>query len=58
MISNWYPILKKFVGMKSGVDARGWNKVADEMIDSNYYKQLPNRAGRLVKHIRSLHGSI
>ena len=53
-----YPRLKKFVGMKAGVDARDWNKAADEMIDSNYYKQLPNRAGRLVKRMRSLHGSI
>ena len=40
--------------MKAGVDARDWNKAADEMIDSNYYKQLPNRAGRLVKRMRSL----
>ena len=33
-------------------------KAADEMIDSNWYKQVPNRAGRLVKRMRSLHGSI
>ena len=44
--------------MKAGVDARDRIKAADEMIDSNYYKQLPNRAGRLVKRMRSLHGSI
>ena len=50
--------LGAFIGMKAGVDARDWNKAADEMIDSNYYKQLPNRAGRLVKRMRSLHGSI
>jgi len=58
MFNLGYPRLKKFVGMKAGVDARDWNKAADEMIDSNYYKQLPNRAGRLVKRMRSLHGSI
>ena len=58
MFNLGYPRLKKFVGMKAGVDAREWNKAADEMIDSNYYKQLPNRAGRLVKRMRSLHGSI
>jgi len=58
MFNLGYPRLKKFVGMKAGVDARDWNKAADEMIDSNYYKQLPNRAGRLVKRMRLLHGSI
>ena len=59
MIFNMgYTRLSKFRGMKAGVDARDWNKAADEMIDSNYYKQLPNRAGRLVKRMRSLHGSI
>ncbi len=58
MFNLGYPRLKKFVGMKAGVDARDWNKAADEMIDSNYYRQLPNRAGRLVKRMRSLHGSI
>ena len=50
--------LSAFLGMKAGVDARDWNKAADEMIDSNYYKQLPNRAGRLVKRMRSLHLSL
>jgi lysozyme len=58
MFNIGFPKMKKFVGMKAGVDARDWNKAADEMIDSNYYKQLPNRAGRLVKRMRSLHGSI
>ena len=50
--------LGKFIGMKAGVDARDWNKAADEMIDSKWYEQVPNRAGRLVKRMRSLHGSI
>ena len=50
--------LGAFKGMKSGVDARDWNKAADEMVDSRWYEQVPNRAGRLVKRMRSLHGSI
>ena len=58
MFNLGYPRLSKFVGMKSGVDNRDWNKAADEMIDSNWYKQVPNRAGRLVKRMRALHGSI
>ena len=59
MIFNMgYTRLSKFRGMKAGVDARDWNKAADEMIDSKWYEQVPNRAGRLVKRMRSLHGSI
>ena len=48
------PRLSKFKGMKSGVDSRDWNKAADEMIDSAWYQQVPNRAGRLVKRMRAL----
>ena len=48
------PRLSKFKGMKAGVDSRDWNKAADEMIDSAWYRQVPNRAGRLVKRMRGL----
>ena len=48
------PRLSKFKGMKAGVDSRNWNKAADEMIDSAWYRQVPNRAGRLVKRMRAL----
>ena len=58
MFNIGFPKMKKFVGMKAGVDARDWNKAADEMIDSKWYEQVPNRAGRLVKRMRALHGSI
>ena len=54
MFNMGRPRLSKFKGMKAGVDAQDWNKAADEMIDSNWYKQVPNRAGRLVKRMRSL----
>ena len=50
--------LGAFKGMKSGVDARDWNKAADEMVDSRWFEQVPNRAKRLVDRIRSLHVSI
>ena len=50
--------LGAFKGMKSGVDARDWNKAADEMVDSRWYEQVPNRAKRLVVRMRSLNGSI
>ena len=49
-----YPRLSKFKGMKAGVDAHDWNKAADEMVDSRWYRQVPNRAERLVKRMRAL----
>ena len=54
MFNMGRPRLSKFKGMKAGVDSRDWNKAADEMIDSNWYRQVPNRAGRLVKRMRAL----
>ena len=48
------PRLSKFKGMKAGVDARDWNKAADEMVDSRWHDQVPNRAKRLVKRMRAL----
>ena len=48
--------LSKFKGMKAGVDARDWNKAADEMVDSKWYRQVTNRAERLVQRMRSLAG--
>ena len=49
-----YPRLSKFKGMKAGVDARDWNRAADEMVDSRWYNQVPNRAERLVQRMRAL----
>lgn len=54
MFNMGRPRLKKFKGMKRGVDSRDWNAAADEMIDSAWYRQVPNRAGRLVKRMRAL----
>ena len=48
------PRLSKFAGMKRGVDARDWNAAADEMVDSNWYRQVTNRADRLVERVRAL----
>ena len=46
--------LSKFRGMKRGVDARDWNAAADEMVDSNWYNQVRNRASRLEERMRNL----
>jgi lysozyme len=54
MFNMGRPRLSKFKGMKAGVDARDWNKAADEMVDSKWYQQVTNRAERLVQRIRAL----
>jgi len=54
MFNMGRPRLSKFKGMKRGVDAQDWNAAADEMIDSNWYKQVTNRAERLVTRMRNV----
>ena len=54
MFNMGYTRLSKFKGMKRGVDARDWEAAADEMVDSRWYKQVTNRADRLVKRMRSI----
>ena len=54
MFNLGYPRLSKFVGMKSAVDNRLWNVAADEMVDSKWFDQVPNRAKRLVARMRAV----
>jgi lysozyme len=54
MFNMGRPRLSKFKGMKAGVDSRDWNKAADEMVDSRWYRQVTNRADRLVNRMRSI----
>lgn len=54
MFNLGYPRLSKFKGMKRGVDARDWNSAADEMVDSRWYRQVTNRAQRLVDRMRAI----
>ena len=54
MFNMGYGRLSKFKGMKKGVDAKDWNKAADEMVDSRWYKQVTNRANRLVERMRNI----
>ena len=54
MFNLGYPRLSKFKGMKAGVDSQDWNRAADEMIDSAWYRQVPNRAKRLVDRMRAI----
>ena len=54
MFNMGRPRLSKFKGMKRGVDARDWNAAADEMVDSKWYRQVTNRAERLVQRMRNV----
>ena len=54
MFNMGRPRLSKFKGMKAGVDTRDWNKAADEMVDSRWYRQVTNRAERLVERMRNV----
>mgnify|MGYP006237486899 FL=1 len=54
MFNMGRPRLSKFKGMKAGVDARDWQKAADEMVDSRWYRQVTKRADRLVERMRNV----
>ena len=54
MFNMGRPRLSKFKGMKRGLDARDWDAAADEMVDSRWYKQVTNRADRLVERMRAV----
>ena len=54
MFNLGYTRLSKFKGMKRGIDTRDWNQAADEMVDSRWYRQVTNRADRLVVRMRSV----
>ena len=54
MFNMGRPRLSQFKGMKRGVDARDWNAAADEMVDSKWYRQVTNRADRLVQRMRNV----
>ena len=54
MFNMGYTRLSKFKGMKRGVDSEDWNQAADEMVDSRWYRQVTNRANRLVERMRAV----
>jgi lysozyme len=54
MFNMGRPRLSKFKGMQSQVEVSDWLAAADEMVDSLWYTQVPNRAERLVQRMRTL----
>ena len=54
MFNMGYSRLSKFVGMHRAVEAKDWNTAADEMVDSRWYRQVTNRAKRLVERMKNV----
>ena len=54
MFNMGRPRLLRFHKMKQAVDNRDWKEAANQMIDSRWYKQVPNRANRLVNRMKSI----
>ena len=54
MFNMGRPRLSQFKNMKKAVDQRDWFEAAYEMTNSKWYKQVPNRAGRLVVRMQNV----
>ena len=54
MFNMGYSRLSKFVSMHRAVEAKDWNTAADEMVDRRWYRQVTNRAKRLVERMRNV----
>ena len=54
MFNMGRPRLSRFHKMKQAVDNRDWKEAANQMIDSRWYKQVPNRANRFVNRMKSI----
>lgn len=48
------PRLSKFKLMKKAIDNNDFNEAANQMLDSKWAKQVPNRAERLVERMRNI----
>ena len=46
--------LNKFNNFKAAINVRDWAVAADEMVDSRWYRQVTNRADRLVCRMRDI----
>jgi len=54
MFNMGYTRLSKFKGMKRGVDTKDSNQATEKMVDSRWYRQVTNRANRLVERMRAV----
>ena len=46
--------LSKFKNMRAAIDNQDWQTAADEMTNSKWFYQTPNRAKRLIARMRSV----
>ena len=46
--------MKKFVKFLAAVEEGSWDSAADEMVDSRWHKQVPERSGRLIQRMRAI----
>jgi len=54
MFNLGLPRLSKFLMLRHAILERNWQKAADEMENSRWRKQVPNRSSRLISRMRSL----
>ena len=54
MYNLGYTRLSKFSKLKAAVDKGDWEKASIEMTDSKWYRQVPNRAERLVQRMKNI----
>tara|TARA_R100001591_G_scaffold49237_1_gene59907 strand:- start:472 stop:927 length:456 start_codon:yes stop_codon:yes gene_type:complete len=48
------PRLSRFHKMKKAVDSSDWTEAANQMLDSKWAKQVPNRANRLIERMKNI----
>ena len=48
------PRLSRFLKMKKAVDNKDWIEASNQMKDSKWYRQVPNRADRLVERMKAI----
>ena len=48
------PRLSKFIKMREHVNNGAWGDAANEMLDSRWAKQVPNRANRIIERMRNI----
>ncbi len=49
-----YPTISEFKNLRQAIENKDWNKAADELENSNWYKQTGNRAKTHVNTLRKL----
>ena len=46
--------LSGFSRLLAAIEREDWNSAADEMVDSKWHRQVPERSGRLIERMRAL----